>query len=489
MKYIYQRNNNYYFRFRLTVSMQPFFKQNNYFTKSLQTSNSANASKYAKILLNKLNYIKQSIKMNVPQEKILNLIDDLTNTIFEDTETDLYNTDKVEDSIFALTLEDRLISFKNAYSNEDYTLVENEANNILKSLNLSTSDNKFNNICKLLLQSHINNLKIISDKIDNGGYYMEKPTLISKANSTPVVEKEEKSYTLKEAYDIFDKNLEASADTKNINKKYFQFLVKYLKNVNLNDIKKSDFISYKAKLSKEKTAKKQLLAIDTKKRYVRLVNNFFEYLYENDLMKILIKIKNYGDDMTETILSKKENYSLEELNKWYKWALNVDNEEFKWITLLAIFNGFSVSEITRLEKHNIKKVENIWCVQIEFTEKKRTKNLNRIRIIPLHLNLIALGFLDYIDGKSNDLFKITNTAFSRKMTNINREFVTTNPKRTFHRIRASFIDRLVQTDIRAEHVAALAGHSQEFKITLNDYSDKINVDLLSTALKNIDYKF
>ena len=156
MKYIYKRNNNYYFRFRLTASMQPYFKQNNYFTKSLQTSNSFTAGKYAKILLNKLNYIKQSIKMNVPNEQILNLIDDLTNTIFEDTETDLYNTDKVEDSIFALTLEDRLKGFKNAYSNKDYTLVEEEAKNILKSLKLSTSDKKFNDICKLLIESHIN---------------------------------------------------------------------------------------------------------------------------------------------------------------------------------------------------------------------------------------------------------------------------------------------------------------------------------------------
>ncbi|HIP19496.1 MAG TPA: hypothetical protein EYG70_00040 [Sulfurimonas sp.] len=120
MKYIYKRKNNYYFRFRITKSMFPFFHKN-YFTKSLQTSNSGNALKYGKILLHKLNYIKQSIKMNVSNEQILNLIDDLTNTIFEDTEADLYNTDKVEDSVFALKLEDTIRSYKNAYSNERIT--------------------------------------------------------------------------------------------------------------------------------------------------------------------------------------------------------------------------------------------------------------------------------------------------------------------------------------------------------------------------------
>ena len=161
MKYILKRNKNYYFRFIISQELKFYFKQSSYFTKSLETENALTAEKNAKILLNKINYIKQSIKMNVDNKQVLALIEDLTNTIFNETEHDLYNTDKVEDSVFALTLEDRLISYKNAYSKQDYTLVENEANNILKSLNIKYNDNDFNTICKQLLENHIQNLKII----------------------------------------------------------------------------------------------------------------------------------------------------------------------------------------------------------------------------------------------------------------------------------------------------------------------------------------
>ena len=42
---------------------------------------------------------------------------------------------------------------------------------------------------------------------------------------------------------------------------------------------------------------------------------------------------------------------------------------------------------------------------------------------------------------------------------------------------------------RAEYVAALVGHSQEYKITLETYADNINVKLLSSALLKLNYGF
>jgi len=338
-------------------------------------------------------------------------------------------------------------------------------------------------------------LQIIFEKIENKKYYKPKVMKISeKTEEIPkIVEvKEEKvnSISLEEAYEIFIGNAEIGDSMLDSYPKYFSFLIKLLgKNRDISTIKKTDFIDFKSKLNKEKH-NKNLMSISTKKRYIQFTNKFFKHLYNNDLIKISIEIEQYKEKLEDKIIKKKENYSIEELGKWYKWALSIDDLNLKWITLLAIFNGFGTSEMTRLEKHNILKVEGIWCVQIEFTETKKTKNLNRIRVIPLHIKLIELGFLDYIDSLNNGfVFTIDNKQFSRKMTDINRNFVTTNPKRTFHRLRANFINMLVQSGERAEYVAAVVGQSQEFKITLEDYSDKINVKLLSKTLKKIDYKF
>jgi len=74
MKYIIKRNKSYYFKIRIPQSLKFYFKISSYFVKSLETENAVNAEKNAKILLNKINYIKQSIKMKTNKNKILALV-------------------------------------------------------------------------------------------------------------------------------------------------------------------------------------------------------------------------------------------------------------------------------------------------------------------------------------------------------------------------------------------------------------------------------
>jgi len=501
MKYILKRNKKYHFKYRIPKILKFYFKQSSYFVKSLETENALIAQKNAKILLNKINYIKQSIEMNIENSKILELVEDLTNTTFNETENDLYNIDKVEDTVFALTLEDRLKSYQNAYAECNYELVENEAISILKSLNMKYNENDFNKICKQLLQNHIQNLKIIFEKIENREYY--KPKKIEKVSeNSKIIEekpkavevKEEKlnSISLEEAYDLFEKNFKVSPNTMQNNKNYFRFLVKYLgKNREILHLRQKDFINLKPKLDKEISAKNELLATSTKKRYITLINKFLKFCYKNELIEKLSELDNYKVSIEEKVTTKKENYSYEEIGKWHNWAININEDNnLKWITLLSIYHGLTISEITRLEKHNILKEKNIFCIQIEFTIKKGTKNINRIRIVPMHPRLVELGFLDYVNSLNDGfIFTINNKQFSRKMTDINREFVTKNPKRTFHRIRGSFINNLVQSGERAEYVAAIVGHSQEYKITLEDYAYNINRKLLTDCLLKLNYKF
>jgi integrase len=479
--------------------MKQFFNQNDFFSKSLKTSNLANANKYAKILLHKINYIKQSIKMKIDSVEILKMIEDLANTTFEETEKDLYNIDKVEDTTFALKLEDTIKSYKNAYSEQNYTLVQEEAKNILKSLNLAHSESSFNEICKLLLQSHIENLKTISSKIDNGDYYKVKPVVVPPSVVlTPPIPKEkvveEKNISVEEAYNKFEAYFEEqekwSKDTKDGNIKYFSFFCKIVgKNKNVKTLKMIDFINYHNKLALEKH-NNILLSLRTKNKYITLSNKFLKYLRKYEFIEKEIYLDRIKIDGKELLLTKKETYSIEELEKWYKYALNEAIKEEKWIILLALFNGLSISEIVRMEKKNVFIQDDIWCIEVELTEEKDTKNFHRIRTIPLHKALIELGFLEFVNGfESGNLFEIDNKSFSRKMTNVNRKYISTNKKRTFHRLRANFIDTLIQNSVQVEHIISLVGHSQEYKMGFDSYSNKINVSVLAIALEKINYKF
>ena len=83
-------------------------------------------------------------------------------------------------------------------------------------------------------------------------------------------------------------------------------------------------------------------------KYITLSNKLFKYLHQFDFIDKLIRIDKYKISEMENFLNKKETYSLVELGKWHQWALSVDNLEYKWITLLVMYGGFSISEIVRL---------------------------------------------------------------------------------------------------------------------------------------------
>ena len=78
-----------------------------------------------------------------------------------------------------------------------------------------------------------------------------------------------------------------------------------------------------------------------------------------------------------------------------------EHEDF-WIPLVLLHSGARVSEICQLNIKDIERINDIWCLSInENGEDKRLKSASAIRKIPVHPNLIKLGFLDYVDMRKN----------------------------------------------------------------------------------------
>lgn len=53
------------------------------------------------------------------------------------------------------------------------------------------------------------------------------------------------------------------------------------------------------------------------------------------------------------------------------------------------------NEMCQLKLSDIKKINNIWFLHIEDSEETRVKTESTNRKVPLHLQLIDLGFIDY----------------------------------------------------------------------------------------------
>lgn len=68
-----------------------------------------------------------------------------------------------------------------------------------------------------------------------------------------------------------------------------------------------------------------------------------------------------------------------------------------WIPLIAVFSGARLNEICQLTVNDIKIIEGIDVISINDNNGKRVKTLAGIRDIPIHPELLKIGFLEYVE--------------------------------------------------------------------------------------------
>lgn len=67
-----------------------------------------------------------------------------------------------------------------------------------------------------------------------------------------------------------------------------------------------------------------------------------------------------------------------------------------WVPLLGLFTGARVGELVQLRVADVAQTDGVWCLDINAEEGKRLKTENSRRLVPVHTELIRLGFLDYV---------------------------------------------------------------------------------------------
>lgn len=170
-----------------------------------------------------------------------------------------------------------------------------------------------------------------------------------------------------------------------------------------------------------------------------------------------------------------------------------------WIPLIGLLSGLRLDEICSLYVEDVKKVEGVWCFDINENHDKKVKTLSSIRIVPLHPSLIKLGFLEYhlkmlkaghprlwmnlqwrkADGYGN--------AFGKWFQRFNRQCVTSDPQKSFHSLRHSFADTLKQAGTSEVLISELMGHLNG-NITTGRYGKRFKAGVLLEALKMLSFE-
>ena len=139
--------------------------------------------------------------------------------------------------------------------------------------------------------------------------------------------------------------------------------------------------------------------------------------------------------------------------------------------LLAAFTGARLEELGQITKGNIKRDKRDGIDYIDLTELAEAKNVNSRRKIPVHPELIALGFLDYVasvQGSNSDRIfpelqrdsqgKLT-ASFSKWWGRYARQHGGFDSSKVFHSFRHTAKDGFREGEVLEDLRDELMGHA------------------------------
>lgn len=149
------------------------------------------------------------------------------------------------------------------------------------------------------------------------------------------------------------------------------------------------------------------------------------------------------------------------------------SENARWAALIGLYTGARASEVGQLLVADVVMEAKLPCIRIsDEGENQKVKTEVSLRTVPLHPDLLALGFMDWVatrkaaghkrlfpqakgdalNGQGNWITK----AFSRHLTTIGKDWP--KAKRGFHSLRKTFIQELQTLGVASELRAQIVGH-------------------------------
>ena len=166
--------------------------------------------------------------------------------------------------------------------------------------------------------------------------------------------------------------------------------------------------------------------------------------------------------------------------------LAADDFEWRyWLPLLALFSGMRGNEISLLLTSDIQKTEKgIYFFNITDEGAKSVKTSTSIRKIPIHDDIIALGFLDFVANRRSESgnAKLFDRLKSDKYDNwfayagrrFNESFLPKEmghlERQSFHSFRHTFRDALRKTNASPDTLQALGAWDQG-SLTSSNYGE------------------
>ncbi len=236
--------------------------------------------------------------------------------------------------------------------------------------------------------------------------------------------------------------------------------------------------------------------------HMSILRGFFDYCIKNRIAKMENPAKDVNIVGADNKSESYEPYSLEELKKifnpplYLKWLGK--KPDFYWGPLLAMFTGARAEELASL---NLSQVIEIYGVPAIRILDGKTKNARRI--VPIHDQLIDLGFWEYVQvmrkAGYDKLFPHLKDGKNGYHKNLTRQFGEyldkpevniVDPLKVFHSFRHMVITLLTDKQVNDGMKRAMVGHDITTILTAHDkyiHPDRLTIQSLKEAISTLKY--
>jgi integrase len=191
-------------------------------------------------------------------------------------------------------------------------------------------------------------------------------------------------------------------------------------------------------------------------------------------------------------------YSLEDIARMlavepFTIGPSATHPEHYWIPLIGLLSGMRLNEICQLYIADVVELDGIPCFDINEEKDKMLKNRASRRIIPIHPQLLKLGFMKHVGSlkeasaerlwpnlaRRRDGYGHT---FSQWFQRFNRANITDDPRKVFHSFRHTLANALKQAGVAEALIAEILGHAST-SITMGRYGKRFTPSVLLSALE------
>jgi integrase len=148
-----------------------------------------------------------------------------------------------------------------------------------------------------------------------------------------------------------------------------------------------------------------------------------------------------------------------------------------WLPLIALWSGARLNELCQLRVADVREVDAVWCLDINADGTKRLKSKAAKRLVPIHPELVRLGFLTFVEkrresgadqlwdgvlsGSTDYASDAVSKWFARFLSHAIGGAKKKSGKLAFHSFRHTVKDALRDAGVEDRTQDALLGHETE----------------------------